>query len=74
MLESLWLNYDFMNCFLILTGVRPRLVPGAVEMDNHSPRPLRVHSLVEKMEYQSTVPLQCGESCKGETWGHEDSV
>lgn len=43
-------------------------------MDNHSPRPVRVHNLVEKMEYQSTVPLQCGESCIGETGGYEDSA
>lgn len=74
MLESLCLNYDFVNYFLILIGVRPRLVPGAVEANNHSPRPLQVHNLVEKMEYQSTAPLQCRESCKGETWGCEDSV
>lgn len=54
-------NDDFIKSFLICTwvsGPNPRLVLGGMEVNIHNPCPLRVQSLVAKIEYQSTIIIQ----------------
>lgn len=50
---------ELIEYFLIPTCVRPRLALGAPKMNIHNPFPLSVHTPVEKIDYQSTMTIQC---------------